>query len=232
MYQQYRKYVPCKSMPMSNFPTFEAYYEYAMEFLEKTKPKRIDFFSASGEFGFLSNFYKHIDDDGPFDLDNDIYNCHADTVEHFFQAAKFWWMMPPPNVPVRDARGRITGYTYPDHVLKNWWAYLPVEFLETLRADTPDDAKKVARKYEKKVNGNWHKLIYGKFTLKEKIMYELVKDKFTQIPMLRYLLVATGDAILVESSPYDKFWGIGPNRNGENMLGRILMKVRRELASQ
>lgn len=29
--------------------------------------------------------------------------------------------------------------------------------------------------------------------------------------------------MLVEDSPRDSYWGIGANRNGKNMLGKILM---------
>lgn len=66
--------------------------------------------------------------------------------------------------------------------------------------------------------------------------------KFTQNGELEQILVDTGDRILVEASPYDPIWGIGlretdfgatnPLRwNGDNLLGFILMDVRRILTS-
>lgn len=64
--------------------------------------------------------------------------------------------------------------------------------------------------------------------------------KFAQITELRHYLLGTGDAWLVEASPYDRIWGIGlgaddknvdnPNVwKGSNLLGFALMEVRDEL---
>jgi len=65
-------------------------------------------------------------------------------------------------------------------------------------------------------------------------------QKFTQNPALRLALLATGDTMLVEASPYDRVWGIGlaashpdatnPSRwRGTNWLGEVLTDVRAEL---
>lgn len=63
------------------------------------------------------------------------------------------------------------------------------------------------------------------------IMEDLVRRKFTQSDYLASLLLATGDAILVEGNTWgDRFWGVCIGK-GENHLGRILMKVRSELQS-
>lgn len=64
--------------------------------------------------------------------------------------------------------------------------------------------------------------------------------KFAQIPELRHYLLGTGDALLVEASPFDTIWGIGLGENdrnvnepkawkGRNLLGFALMEVRDEL---
>jgi len=53
-----------------------------------------------------------------------------------------------------------------------------------------------------------------------------VNLKFTQYENLREALDLTGNAYLVEDSPYDSFWGWGKDRKGENMLGKILMVLR------
>ncbi len=47
------------------------------------------------------------------------------------------------------------------------------------------------------------------------------------------MLVATGQEELVEGNDWeDRFWGVDPpgSNNGENNLGKILMRVRNELA--
>ncbi len=65
--------------------------------------------------------------------------------------------------------------------------------------------------------------------VKDAIMYEAVLAKFTQHTDLRELLLATGDAKLVEHTENDAYWGDGGDGSGKNRLGRILMRVREEL---
>ena len=45
--------------------------------------------------------------------------------------------------------------------------------------------------------------------------------------MLRKKLLQTEDYLIVEDSPKDSFWGWGPNRDGENQLGKLWMKLRK-----
>ena len=56
--------------------------------------------------------------------------------------------------------------------------------------------------------------------------------KFTQNPPLGEALLATGEAELIEDSPLDAFWGIGPDGAGQNWAGRVLMEVRAALRGQ
>ena len=64
--------------------------------------------------------------------------------------------------------------------------------------------------------------------------------KFSQHEDLKERLLATGNRILAESSPYDLIWGIGlrasdekaldeANWKGQNLLGQTLMSVRAAL---
>lgn len=55
------------------------------------------------------------------------------------------------------------------------------------------------------------------------------RAKFTQHPALAELLLATGDAELVEDSPSDPYWGTSPDEQGLNWPGRMLMEVREDL---
>ena len=59
-------------------------------------------------------------------------------------------------------------------------------------------------------------------------MYEVLKIKFYD-PELKQKLIDTRDSILFENSKSDSFWGGGKKGTGKNMLGKLLMKVRREL---
>jgi len=69
-------------------------------------------------------------------------------------------------------------------------------------------------------------------SVKLDVMREVVRAKFTQHDDLMIILEATGDAILVEHTTRDRYWGDGGNGSGENWLGRILMEVREELLSR
>lgn len=71
---------------------------------------------------------------------------------------------------------------------------------------------------------DWEKIKLG-------IMEELVRKKFENNNALRNKLLATDSAYLEETNHWkDKFWGIYDG-DGENHLGKILMKIRAELAS-
>jgi len=64
--------------------------------------------------------------------------------------------------------------------------------------------------------------------MKEGIMLEGLRAKFTQYPNLREKLLSTGDAKLHEDSPWDKYWGYAKGK-GQDRLGKLLMQVREEL---
>ena len=65
--------------------------------------------------------------------------------------------------------------------------------------------------------------------IKEDMMYEVVKEKFTQSEDLRRKLADTGHLELVEGNWWgDTYWGVSKGR-GQNRLGIILMKLREEI---
>ena len=65
--------------------------------------------------------------------------------------------------------------------------------------------------------------------IKKRIMFKLVKDKFTRDETLRTKLLGTGNDLLVEDNTWgDTYWG-KCNGKGKNHLGKILMRVRHEL---
>ena len=68
--------------------------------------------------------------------------------------------------------------------------------------------------------------------VKESIMYEICKAKFTQNPELKELLLSTENDELIEGNDWnDKIWGVYRGV-GENKLGKILMRIREELRTQ
>jgi len=65
-------------------------------------------------------------------------------------------------------------------------------------------------------------------------------SKFTQDTYCLNTMLDTGDKIIVEASPMDKIWGIGLSEKdpraldqskwlGQNLLGKVLMRVRDEI---
>ncbi len=64
--------------------------------------------------------------------------------------------------------------------------------------------------------------------IKKQRMYEILKVKFKD-PDLRKRLINTKNAVLVEDSSTDSIWGIGKKGTGRNLLGKLLMKVRKEI---
>ena len=63
--------------------------------------------------------------------------------------------------------------------------------------------------------------------VKEGIMLELLRSKFSD-PALREKLLATGDAELIEgNNHWDRYWGVCKG-SGLNKLGKLLMQVREE----
>lgn len=90
------------------------------------------------------------------------------------------------------------------------------------RAKTPAKAKAMGRSRKYRLRRDWE-------SVKDGIMREAVLAKFTQHADIRAVLLATGDAVIVEDSPTDDYWGCGAHGGGKNKLGRILMSVREEL---
>jgi ribA/ribD-fused uncharacterized protein len=61
------------------------------------------------------------------------------------------------------------------------------------------------------------------------IMRRADRAKYEQNPELAAMLLATGNAEIVEDAPNDLFWGTGPDGTGANWAGRVLMEVRESL---
>lgn len=91
---------------------------------------------------------------------------------------------------------------------------------------SPKEAKRLGRRM--KLREDWE-------SVKEDIMYNIVKNKFANNDYLCNLLLSTDDAYLEETNSWhDNFWGKCTcskciDKEGVNKLGNILMKIREEL---
>lgn len=68
--------------------------------------------------------------------------------------------------------------------------------------------------------------------VKEDIMRDGLRAKFTQNAGLKKLLLSTGNKKLEDGSPTDSYWGIGKSGKGKNRLGMLLMELRDELSAE
>jgi hypothetical protein len=89
-------------------------------------------------------------------------------------------------------------------------------------AATPGAAKYAGRRVA--LRADWE-------AVKNDVMLDLLRTKFTRHPNLGALLLDTGDALLFEGNRWnDRVWGVDARTGeGENRLGQILMQVRGEL---
>lgn len=94
-----------------------------------------------------------------------------------------------------------------------------------INSPTPQIAKSLARTFRYLRKNNWA-------YIKNDIMYKAIKYKFTQHQDLRKLLVNTDRSELIEKSDRDYYWGIGKSGLGENIMGKLLMKLREELIKE
>jgi ribA/ribD-fused uncharacterized protein len=91
-----------------------------------------------------------------------------------------------------------------------------------LYADNPKEAANIGRDKSLPLREDWEQV-------KDDVMRKVVLAKFQQHKSLRKVLLSTGDATLIERTDRDSYWGDGPDRQGKNMLGKILMEVRTKL---
>jgi ribA/ribD-fused uncharacterized protein len=61
------------------------------------------------------------------------------------------------------------------------------------------------------------------------LLLSALRAKFNQHIDLEAMLARTGDAILVYVNEHDQYLGVAENGQGQNTLGRMLMRVRREI---
>jgi hypothetical protein len=96
---------------------------------------------------------------------------------------------------------------------------------------------RVAKDMGREVRG-YDEKIWSKY--REEAMYTAIYKKFSQYPDLRKQLLDTGDKILVEGTPFDPIWGVmikwdddrildERNWKGQNLLGKVLMRIRKDI---
>lgn len=87
---------------------------------------------------------------------------------------------------------------------------------------SPMDAALEGRNRQNPLRPDWEEV-------KDEVMLQALRMKFSQKPEIAKGLVATGDAILIEHTRNDDYWADGGDGSGKNKLGLLLMQVREEL---
>lgn len=93
---------------------------------------------------------------------------------------------------------------------------------EIIEAGSPEVAKNISLIHKDKMPDNWHEI-------KASVMEEIFRAKASQHEDVKERLKKTGKRQIIENSPVDNFWGLGPKGDGQNMVGKIWMKIRDEL---
>lgn len=86
-------------------------------------------------------------------------------------------------------------------------------------------AAKQGRERHRQLRKDWE-------SIKEQVMYDALKAKFTQNEHCKEVLLSTGDMKIVEENSTDYYWGEGANGKVKNRLGILLMRLRDELKNE
>ncbi len=118
----------------------------------------------------------------------------------------------------------LDGYSWPtvEHYYQAQKTPDPEYAARVRMAVSPDEAKRLGNDPECVLRPDWSEY-------KVKVMRKALGAKFTQHPDLRAMLLSTGDAILMEDSKKDYFWGVGADGSGASMLGALLVELRDSL---
>lgn len=101
----------------------------------------------------------------------------------------------------------------------------PEDFHAVRLAPNPSACAKIGRDTNRPLRADWEEV-------KESVMYDAIKAKFSQAPGLRDLLLSTGDAYIAEHTDVDTYWGDGLDGSGKNRLGHLLMQLRAEFSGE
>lgn len=107
------------------------------------------------------------------------------------------------------------------HWLKFDWNYPNIRH-DIINAHSAHHAFEIAQMNKQYRVSNWD-------GIKLVRMKQILTLKLQQHEYVRRKLLQTGDRILVEDSWRDSLWGWGPNKDGENLLGKLWMELRDDL---
>ena len=90
---------------------------------------------------------------------------------------------------------------------------------DILNAKLPGLAKTIAKRAIPTPSPTWE-------DVSGTVMLDILKRKVECSPFFREKLLATKDKTLIHNMESDSKWGFGPDGNGKNLMGKVLMRVR------
>lgn len=171
-------------------------------------PTVIRFYNSNDPFGELSNSWK-------MDVSITFRNKLYPTSEHLYQALPFLLVDTP------------TNQNYAEEIRNAKTPYMS----KILSKQEIDERYEWRRNLNKIINEYKRKARPCRYwdSIKVEAMRSVLHLKFHTSSHCKKVLLSTGNSEIVEESLSDKFWGIGADGNGENMLGKLLMELRKEL---
>ncbi len=134
------------------------------------------------------------------------YGCFSNFSSHGFELEDLWWP---------TSEHYFQAQKFPN-----------ASYAEQIRtAKSPMIAARLGRSRKQPIRADWA-------DVKDELMRRAVLCKFLTNREIKEVLLSTGDAILVENTSDDYYWGCGSDGTGLNMLGRILMEVREQLLKE
>ena len=91
-------------------------------------------------------------------------------------------------------------------------------------AQSAHEAFKIAQDHTSCIHPSWK-------DRRVDVMRGILRSKVARHEYVQRKLLETGDRELIENSWRDSFWGWGPNKDGQNQLGKLWMEIRDELAN-
>lgn len=88
-------------------------------------------------------------------------------------------------------------------------------------ASSAHGALKLSHQHRDKYLNNWDQI-------KVSVMKDILREKVVQHPYVLKKLLDSGNRTLIEDSWRDSYWGWGPDKKGDNHLGKIWMELREE----
>lgn len=98
----------------------------------------------------------------------------------------------------------------------------PERIQEIREAENARKAWEIAQEHKSEQRADWNEK-------KLEVMEDLLRAKVEQHPSVKEALIASEGLLIVKYEPDDAFWGDGKDGKGRNEMGKLWMKLRKEL---